>query len=252
MGCGTPTHNNECLCDVRTLNVNIQISDGVHGMWMGRELADIRDYGCPWTNETILNYFEDLTKFHDKWCESIKAVHLPDLASQLQALDLDNETFSKWKIVREYVQEAYNKYRDLDLVQVLDALCISPQLWLQACTTGGFPKWFDVDCSFIHDLEKYCMDREQPVWVEMGKTLGITAQIAQNLARTFELRHKAKFGDIAGTRQQATEMLKLMALQTTDTPTAICNDVFDRTGVRFAISAVSKIRRRAKDALNVL
>jgi hypothetical protein len=48
------------LADVKPLGVRIQISDGVHGMWMGKELAELRNYGVPWTNETILNYFEDL------------------------------------------------------------------------------------------------------------------------------------------------------------------------------------------------
>ena len=246
--CGVGVHPDDCLCDVHVLNVTTQISDGVHGMWMGRELAEIRDYGTPWTTQTMLNYFEDLVKFHDAWCESVNKVLLPDLASQLQSLDLENETFSKWKIVREYVQSAYNKYDELPLAEILESLCVSPQLWVSACTTGGFPKSYgDVDYGLINDLEQYCLSHENLVWTEMGSVLRIGANSAQTLAKVFVERHKTKWGDINGTRGRAKELMYDLSLHTDIGPTALCNYVFDTTGVRFNISNVTKIRKRNRD-----
>ena len=234
------------LADVRPLGVRIQISDGVHGMWMGKELAEIRNYGVPWTNETILNYFEDLVKFHDAWCESITAVLLPDIASELQALDLDNETFSKWKLVRTYVESAYTKYEDRSLLSILETLGVTPALWIQACTTGGVPKCFKVSDDFIDELEHYYMSRDKVVWVEMGKHFGLSAHIVSNLSRVFFARHKAKYGDLVGQRKYARELLNDLSLCTDETPTHIAKEVFDRTGVEFHISAVTKIRARSK------
>jgi hypothetical protein len=45
------------LADVKPLGVRIQISDGVHGMWMGRQLCEVRGYGVPWTTNKMLDYF---------------------------------------------------------------------------------------------------------------------------------------------------------------------------------------------------
>lgn len=49
---------------------------------------------------------------------------------------------------------------------------------------------------------------------------------------------------MAGKRKYARELLNDLALYTTDTPTTITKEVFDRTGVEFDLSAVTKIRKR--------
>jgi hypothetical protein len=68
--CGVDNHPDECLCDVViTTPVAITIGDGVDGMWMGRQLCNTRGYALPWTPATILNYFEDLCVFYDRWSE---------------------------------------------------------------------------------------------------------------------------------------------------------------------------------------
>lgn len=51
------------LADVKPLGVQIQISDGVHGMWMGRQLCEVRGYSAPWTNDKILDYFKIYASF---------------------------------------------------------------------------------------------------------------------------------------------------------------------------------------------
>lgn len=68
--CGVEIHPEECLCDVIiTEPVPIAIHDGVDGMWMGAQLCDARGYALPWTPTTILNYFEDMCLFYDRWSE---------------------------------------------------------------------------------------------------------------------------------------------------------------------------------------
>jgi len=235
------------LADVKPLGVQIQISDGVHGMWMGRQLCEVRGYSAPWTNDKILDYFQDLCKFYDAWSESISHVALPDVVSELQALDLEGDTFNRWKLIRAYVQGAYDKFPNESLVSIMDALGITPTQYLQACTTGGLPKCFEVTPDFLVRLEEYYLSHEKIVWVEIGKHFGISAHIAKNVCKVFEKRHVAKYGDLQGQRKYARELLNDLALSTDETPTHVTKEVFDRTGVRFDLSAVTKIRKRKRN-----
>lgn len=235
------------LADVKPLGVRIQISDGVHGMWMGRQLCEVRGYSAPWTNNKILDYFQDLCTFYDAWSESISHVALPDAMSELQALDLEGDTFNKWKLIRAYVEGAYSKFPNESLLSIMVALGITPTQYLQACTTGGLPKCFEATPDFISRLEEYYLSHEKIVWVEIGKEFGITAHIAKNICRVFDKRHVAKYGDLAGQRKYARELLNDLSLCTDETPTHITKEVFDRTGVRFDLSAVTKIRKRKRN-----
>lgn len=68
--CGTKGHSSECLCDVIVpATSSINITDGVHGMWMGKQLCEIQGYNAPWTDGKILDYFTDLCTFYDRWAE---------------------------------------------------------------------------------------------------------------------------------------------------------------------------------------
>ena len=232
------------LADVKPLGVRIEISDGVHGMWMGRQLCEVRGYGVPWTTETMLDYFQDLCKFYDAWSESISHIALPETMSELQALDLAGETFNKWKSIRVHVQGAYDKFSDESLSSILDALGITPTQYLQACTTGGMPKCFEATSDFVKELEEYYLSHEKIVWTVIGKNYGIKPNVAKNICKVFDKRHIAKYGDMAGKRKYARELLNDLALYTNDTPTTITKEVFDRTGVEFDLSAVTKIRKR--------
>lgn len=235
------------LADVKPLGVRIQISDGVHGMWMGRQLCEVRGYGVPWTNEKMLDYFQDLCKFYDAWSESISHIGLPDAASELQALDLAGDTFNKWKLIRAYVEGAYSKFPNESLNSIMVALGITPTQYLQACTTGGLPKCFEVTAEFIDRLEEYYLSHEKIVWVDVAKHFGISAHIIKNLCRVFNKRHITKYGDIAGQRKYARELLQDLALCTNETPTNITKEVSDRTGVQFDLSSVTKIRKRKRN-----
>jgi hypothetical protein len=85
------------------------------------------------------------------------------------------------------------------------------------------------------------------VWVEIGKHFGISAHIAKNVCKVFEKRHVAKYGDLQGQRKYARELLNDLSLSTDETPTHVTKEVFDRTGVRFDLSAVTKIRKRKRN-----
>lgn len=70
MNCGNKEHSDECLCDVVVHAITpINITDGVHGMWMGAELCNTRGYDYPWTPTKILDYFTDMCTFYDRWAE---------------------------------------------------------------------------------------------------------------------------------------------------------------------------------------
>jgi len=236
--------NVDDLSDVKPLGVRIQIDDGVHGMWMGRQLCEVRGYCAPWTDEKILDYFQDLCKFYDAWSESASNAVLPDVVSDLQALELEGDTFNRWKLIRSYVEGAYNKYLTESLPSIMKMLGVSPTLWLQACTTGGLPKCFEATTEFVAELETYYMSHEDVVWKHMGEHFGLHPKMMKNLCRVFEKRHMVKYGYKALDRKVAKKILKELALTTSMTPTAICDEVFKRTEVRFHLSAVTKIRKR--------
>jgi len=236
--------NLDDLSDVKPLGVRIRISDGVHGMWMGRQLCEVRGYCAPWTNEKILDYFTDLCKFYDAWSESASHALLPDTVADLQALELEGDTFNRWKLIRSYVEGAYNKYVDESLLSIMKMLGVSPTLWMQACTTGGLPKCFEASDDFVDGLENYYMSHEKIVWKQLGEHFGLKPKMMKNLCRIFEKRHMVKYGYKTLDRRVAKKILNEMALTTNLTPTQICNEVFRRTEVRFHISAVTKIRRR--------
>lgn len=68
--CGVDNHDDACLCDVViTAPSAIAVCDAVDEMWMGRQLCEVRGYGYPWTDENILNYFQDMCTFYDRWSE---------------------------------------------------------------------------------------------------------------------------------------------------------------------------------------
>jgi len=66
--CGVDTHPDECLCDVIiTTPTPIRVPDAVDEMWMGAQVCEIRNYGRPWSTDSMLNYFADLCLFYDRW-----------------------------------------------------------------------------------------------------------------------------------------------------------------------------------------
>lgn len=67
MNCGTSGHDEECLCDVVVLTPTGWVSDAVQDMWMGVEIASLRNYNGDWTDETIISYLQDLVYAKDNW-----------------------------------------------------------------------------------------------------------------------------------------------------------------------------------------
>lgn len=237
------------LSDVHLLGVRIEISDGVHGMWMGRQLCEVRDYGVPWTDEKILDYFQDLCKFYDAWSECVSDVVMPDSITEVQTLDLSCETFSKWKLIRSHVQGAYQKFPSESLVSILAALAITPTQYLQACTTGGIPKGVVCTAEFLDEVESAFLATPKIVWAHFAKRFGVNARTMKNICAVFAKRHIQAYGNIEGDRREARRLLNSLSLCTEGTPTHITTEVFDRTGVRFDLSAVTKIRKRNMNVL---
>lgn len=65
--CGTSGHDETCLCDVVVTTPTPYIKDAVRDMWLGLEIVELRGYDNYWTDETILNYLQDLVYAKDNW-----------------------------------------------------------------------------------------------------------------------------------------------------------------------------------------
>jgi hypothetical protein len=100
-------HEDECLCDVIVNQPTpIGVFDGVHGMWMGAKLCEVRDYNAPWTTDNMLSYFADMCTFYDRWhaLQKQKYAHQnPPHERMVQLLQQGLEN----KVVRRMVYEEF-------------------------------------------------------------------------------------------------------------------------------------------------
>lgn len=66
-GCGVIEHDIECLCDVVIPHPTGWVGDAIQDMWMGQEIARLKDYRMPWEDATIIDYLESLAFAKDRW-----------------------------------------------------------------------------------------------------------------------------------------------------------------------------------------
>lgn len=66
-GCGVLEHDTECLCDVVIPHPTGWVGDAIQDMWMGLEIAQMKDYRMPWEDHTIIDYLESLAFAKDNW-----------------------------------------------------------------------------------------------------------------------------------------------------------------------------------------
>lgn len=106
LGCGTAGHDPACLCDVVITNplppLQQCFRNAVQELGMGPQIAELRGYGIPWTDETILDFLCDVQKFWDAWHERLENGNYSQL-SDVPPLVFEStvKDFQRWGMVRE-------------------------------------------------------------------------------------------------------------------------------------------------------
>lgn len=65
--CGVDGHSSDCLCDVVIPQSTPWVKCAIQDMWMGQEIVNLMDYQAEWTDETILEYLNDLVYAKENW-----------------------------------------------------------------------------------------------------------------------------------------------------------------------------------------
>jgi hypothetical protein len=243
LGCGVPEHNAECLCDVIIRQplppLEDCIKDGVSDMWFGREVCDMRGYSAPWTDETILAYFEDLTKFYD-------AFHYQQphggVVSSIEDCDKYQHDglplFAQWSWIRETVQYVMDRF-DNSLCETIKVLNIDPQNLIDALTTGKAGT--DWDYEMIDRLDKSFMESTISL-ADIARTNNLSTGTVRGLSKYWEKRRKR----LLGSDNPARDRMHWLCRNTELTPREIVDIVYREHGFLYAKSSISKCRSRIK------
>lgn len=243
LGCGVDGHGQDCLCDVHITSplppLSQCLSDGVGDMWMGRQLCRIKDYGRPWTNESMLDYFTDLEQFYDSFHEQSKrGIELGDL-SEVEMLEFDDKvsTIERWKIIRENLRACIDRFPN-PLGDIVRQLGLTAQEAIDAMTTakcGG-----DWDYDKLNKLDDY-MSARTPVIARIARYMGISKETARGLNKYWIHRRSLLWRNDTNPAQT---MLHDLCRNTTMSASEIVNKVYETHGVKYSKSNVSQYRSR--------
>lgn len=246
LGCGVATHDPDCLCDVHITHplppLTECLRDGVQDMWMGRQLAALKDYGRPWTNESILNYLTDLETFYDAFHEqptyNIGAIAL----CEVPVLDLPDDIPlpARWKLIRDSVQFCIDSFSE-PLVVIVRHLDVTPQDVVDAMTTcKGGDGWDENRLFLLDDM----MSAETVNYANIAETMDLPIGVVRGLRKYWEHR---RFKTWQGASNPAQAMFHELCRNTNMGPTEIVALVKERHGVEYHRASVSKYRSRLKD-----
>lgn len=237
-GCGVIEHPVECLCDVVITKPTPITVTSVQDFHMGRQIAEIRGYSAPWSNDQLLSFFEDLCLFHDKWNEQ---KHNYD-GNQYDSLEdippiLDGfATFQQWQIIRDTVQYCMDNYGQ-PLVYILQHLGVSAQDFIVAVTTNSCDKqWSYSDIALLDNA----MMVANVNYAEVAREFDITEGIVDGLRKYFEKRRNEMYGSEFPVK----DAMHKLALCTDKTPSQIRDEILSLYGVEYSVSAISKYRKR--------
>lgn len=188
--CGKVGHEQDCLCDVQHLGVEIT-DDGVNGMWQGDRIADIlkTDFTDP---EDLLTWLTTVTDVHDKWVENQDnyGVSFDDI----RPMELmDGPLLSQWAQIRRGVKYCVTTFPVQSVVDVLEKLCIDANLFMTAFTTNKFPQKMTYDR--LRSLE-VDMLAEKPNYAEVGRKHGIPRQVIINFRSLLAPIKKRQHGHV--------------------------------------------------------
>ncbi len=174
MGCGVDNHNQDCLCDVRHLRVQVD-RDAVSAMWQGKRIAEI--LGTDFTDDSdVIEWFATIVDVHDKWveaqgefCEAWEV--LPPLCIS------DGRTLQQWAQIRRSVNYALKTFPVTSVIQVLNKLCIDIELFMTAFTTNKFTQKMTYEWWQAFEQD---MLAEKPCYAEIGRKHGLSRQVVTN------------------------------------------------------------------------
>lgn len=249
IGCGIIEHPESCLCDVVITNplppLRDCFKDGVEEMFMGKEMCEVRGYGIPWTDETILNYLEDLKTFYDEYHTRGVGADGNSFWS-MSRLSRENGEMNVhwWKRIDTTVQYCMDNFNE-SLCEIVDILGLTPQQFVDAATGFKGGKW---DKEKLEKLD-YLMSRDVVSSVKIARELGATKSTIQGLRRFWYMRRFAK-GQVANPARQLLNTLSLDPQYSALTTREICAMVEEKYGVKYSSSSVSKVRKRYKMKIN--
>lgn len=245
LGCGVNGHDLSCLCDVVITNplpdIVDSIKDGVHDIWMGREICELRGYGVPWTRETILDYLTDLATFYDAYHASKHSL-IGESLWDMEPINFKHEDsqFVHWQQVREVVQYAMDKFNEC-LLDIMNYYELEPQFLMDSLTTGKTDgEW---DEHRVSELDGYMM---QPNinFRDVAKKTGLSIDTINGLRKYWTARRER----LVGGDKPARAMLHDLAKNTTLSPKDIVAKVLEEHGVSYSTAAVTKVRSRIKNS----
>lgn len=247
IGCGVIDHPEYCLCDVKPVNVRISVSDGVHEMWMGKQICDVRGHSGGWTRNSMLDYFQDLCHFYDEWTARQGGHEFP---SDVNLLELPEESsepkdFGKWWVLRDFVNSAYNYY-DTSMSRILEILRVDPQQWFVSCIGGRVNTPHRMTHEKLRHIENELTEFHLPSMKQLANDVDMSSHIMETMRDIFAKRRRQLHGDTLPEhiQQSASDMIKRLALGTSQRPTDIVATVKHETGIAFSVSYVTNLRKR--------
>jgi hypothetical protein len=127
--CGNVEHPETCLCDVRLLGVQVD-PDAITGMWMGKRIAEVRDYDLT-DPKHIVEWLSDLVSFHDEF----KTSHVPEI-EDIPMLGRDPNPACYWKQIRDTVTMMVANYPVGSVLVALDHIGVSLDDFIVAMTVN--------------------------------------------------------------------------------------------------------------------
>jgi hypothetical protein len=238
------------LTDVIPIGVTIGITDGVNEMWMGRRICEIQGYGeNRWTADQMLDYFTDLCRVYDTWCDSKAPWIMPDDWQQLVLPpDVRHTGYNRCHELRDFVAKAYERY-DLGMSDLLRHLGVEPTMWMQSLQ-GSQYRGLTLTYEQVNQVEDWNLQIVPPTQVkEMMASLGVSRKTFDTLSEPFRKRRIKVHGEDALKVDRAPELLRQLVLAGEHKTDVILQMVYDATGVKYGKSRASKIRTDARDGI---
>lgn len=245
-GCGVAEHDEFCLCDVVITKplppLNECFRDAVAEMWMGKELCELKDYGVPWDNESILNYLSDLKTFYDEFHNNPITLELPKEQIDIVPLVKEyREQNAQWNLrVRNAVQYHMDNHNE-SICSILESLGLTPQIFIDSATAYNGGEW---DWERLALLDKMFSEHVF-VLTRISNTVGCNIDVVKGLKKYWVPRRMRQGQGNNPARQLLGKLSvdpECAHMSTRD----ICIIVEREYGVHYTNSAVSKIRNRTK------
>ena len=246
LGCGHSDHTPDCLCDVVITNplppiTELYRGDVVSQLWMGKELADLKEYCIPWDDNKILDFFEDLVKFYDAYHDADGNI-VRDSSALVDMEPLlrydDEQLMPWWGRIRHAVQFAMDHY-DNSIDEILEHLQVTPQEFMEAATTNKAGDGWDV--GMLLDFDKALMNPPLK-WKRIARVFDLTVSTARGLDKYWSARRLR----IHGSDNPARDYFQKLCLETDMSPKEIEDEVYNRYGVVYNSTYVRKYRSRVR------